>query len=208
MKFISEKHTELYRALNIDAKVYYPTRERLCTDEGTSLLFGSIDGYSSAELSGRIAEWIIDILKLIASNADDSADQMFKEALFRTYTLMNRLAGLILSDDLVIDVITLQRLIGQLLKSTSIPFHGEPVVGVQIMGVLETRNIDFDHVLILSANEGNMPKGVNDTSFIPYGIRKAHELTTVDNKVAIYAYYFLPSHPAGKRRHHIIQQLN
>ena len=58
------------------------------------------------------------------------------------------------------------------------------------MGVLETRNIDFDHVLILSANEGNMPKGVNDTSFIPYGIRKAHELTTVDNKVAIYAYYF------------------
>ena len=190
MKFISQKNTELYRALNIDAKVYYPTRERLCTDEGTSLLFGSIDGYSSAAFSGRIAEWIIDILKLIASNADDSADQMFKEALFRTYTLMNRLAGLILSDDLVIDVITLQRLIGQLLKSTSIPFHGEPVVGVQIMGVLETRNIDFDHVLILSANEGNMPKGVNDTSFIPYGIRKAHELTTVDNKVAIYAYYF------------------
>ncbi len=59
-----------------------------------------------------------------------------------------------------------------------------------MMGVLETRNLDFDHVLLLSCNEGNMPKGVNDTSFIPYSIRKAFGLTTIDHKVAIYSYYF------------------
>lgn len=58
------------------------------------------------------------------------------------------------------------------------------------MGVLETRNLDFDHVLILSCQEGNMPKGVNDSSFIPYSIRKAYGLTTIDHKVAVYAYYF------------------
>ena len=58
------------------------------------------------------------------------------------------------------------------------------------MGVLETRNLDFDHVLLLSCNEGNMPRGVNDTSFIPYAIRKAYGLTTVDQKVAIYQHYF------------------
>ena len=58
------------------------------------------------------------------------------------------------------------------------------------MGVLETRNLDFDHVLLLSCNEGNMPKGVNDSSFIPHSLRHAYELTTVENKVAIYAYYF------------------
>ena len=58
------------------------------------------------------------------------------------------------------------------------------------MGVLETRNLDFDHVLLLSCNEGNMPKGVNDSSFIPHSIRQAYELTTVENKVSIYAYYF------------------
>ena len=58
------------------------------------------------------------------------------------------------------------------------------------MGVLETRNLDFEHVLLLSCNEGNLPKGINDTSFIPYSIRKAYGLTTVDHKVAIYAYYF------------------
>jgi hypothetical protein len=58
------------------------------------------------------------------------------------------------------------------------------------MGVLETRNLDFDHVLLLSCNEGFMPRGVNDTSFIPYAIRKAYGLTTIDHKVAIYQHYF------------------
>jgi CRISPR/Cas system-associated exonuclease Cas4 (RecB family) len=58
------------------------------------------------------------------------------------------------------------------------------------MGVLETRNLDFDHVLVLSCQEGNMPKGVSDSSFIPYSIRKAYGLTTIDHKVAVYAYYF------------------
>jgi RecB family exonuclease len=58
------------------------------------------------------------------------------------------------------------------------------------MRVLETRNLDFDHVLLLSCNEGNMPRGVNDTSFIPYALRKAYGLTTVDYKVAIYQHYF------------------
>lgn len=58
------------------------------------------------------------------------------------------------------------------------------------MGLLETRNLDFDHVLLISCNEGNMPKGVNDSSFIPYSIRKSYGLTVIDNKVAIYAYYF------------------
>ena len=87
-------------------------------------------------------------------------------------------------------MLTLQKLVIQIINSTSIPFHGEPAEGIQVMGILETRNIDFDHVLVLSCNEGNMPKGVNDSSFIPYSIRKAHGLTTIDNKVSIYAYNF------------------
>ena len=106
------------------------------------------------------------------------------------YTLLNRLSSLIDEGNLDVDRITLQRLLLQLIRSTSIPFHGEPAVGIQVMGVLETRNLDFDHLLVLSCNEGNLPKGVNDASFIPYAIRKAYGLTTIDNKVAIFAYYF------------------
>ena len=103
---------------------------------------------------------------------------------------MNRLHELIHSEDLRIQLTTYEKLILQLIQNTSIPFHGEPAEGIQIMGVLETRNLDFDHILILSCNEGNMPKGVNDASFIPYSIREAYGLTTMKHKVAIYAYYF------------------
>lgn len=138
-----------------------------------------------------LLHWLINITQTIATSKSPIIDSpLDTESLFRMYTLLNRLSGLVDSGILMVDVITLQRLIGQLITSTSIPFHGEPAEGIQVMGVLETRNLDFDHVLLLSCNEGNMPRGVNDTSFIPYALRKAYGLTTVDYKVAIYQHYF------------------
>ena len=150
---------------------------------------------------------LLDIVRAIATAStspatpDDEADSSLSpltshlspldhEALFRMYTLLNRVTDLVDSGTLQVDIITLQRLLAQLVQSTTIPVHGEPAEGVQVMGVLETRNLDFDHVLLLSCNEGNMPRGVNDTSFIPYALRKAYGLTTVDHKVAIYQHYF------------------
>ena len=136
-----------------------------------------------------LLEWMRNIIQHIARNIHDD-DPLFQECLFRTYTLLNRLQALVESGDLTVDDNTLQRLLNQLIQSTSVPFHGEPIEGIQIMGVLETRNLDFEHVLLLSCNEGNMPRGVNDTSFIPYTIRDANHMTTIDHKVAIYSYYF------------------
>ena len=112
------------------------------------------------------------------------------EALYRLELILNRLQTLIDSGDLQVSDATLHRLLTQIIASTTIPFHGEPLEGIQIMGVLETRNLDFDHVLLLSCNEGNLPKGITDTSFIPYSIRKAYDLTTADHKVDIYRHYF------------------
>ena len=131
-------------------------------------------------------------LKEIAQkgNNDHINDPLFQESLFRAYTLINRLDELMGNGVLNVTMNTMQRLIGQLIQQTSIPFHGEPAEGLQVMGVLETRNIDFDHVLLLSCGEGMMPRGVNDSSFIPHSIRHAYGLTTVENKVGIYSYYF------------------
>ncbi|MBQ7426941.1 MAG: PD-(D/E)XK nuclease family protein [Prevotella sp.] len=144
--------------------------------------------------NGPLLRWLLVIIRTIAS-ADDSSLFTFHfslhaESCFRMYTILNRVSDLVDSGVLTVDTITLQRLVAQLIQSTTIPFHGEPAEGIQVMGVLETRNLDFDHVLLLSCNEGNMPRGVNDTSFIPYAIRKAYGLTTVDQKVAIYQHYF------------------
>ena len=137
-----------------------------------------------------ILHHIATLIKQVGIATKPEGDALTQESVFRMFTILNRLATLADSGDLLVDNTTLRRLVSQLVSSSSIPFHGEPVVGVQIMGVLETRNIDFDHLLLLSCNEGNMPKGVNDSSFIPYSIRKAHHLTTIDNKVALYSYYF------------------
>lgn len=138
-----------------------------------------------------LAQWLLQTLQLIGVNTKSTVDDpFFQESLFKFYTIVNRLHELMASGDLTTDTTTLRRLLLQIVNSTSIPFHGEPIEGIQIMGVLETRNLDFDHLLLLSCNEGNIPHGINDSSFIPYSVRRAYELTTIDHKVAIYAYYF------------------
>ena len=182
LKYISEQH------------IYYPDTAMLTTDDGLSLVFGT---HCTDNLS--LLRWLMAIVRAIATSPLSTLNSQLStlnsspltdESLFRTYTLLNRLATLMESGDLNVDVITLQRLLTQLVQSVSVPFHGEPAEGVQIMGVLETRNLDFDHLLLLSTNEGNMPRGITDSSFIPYSIRKAFGLTTVDHRVAIYSYYF------------------
>ena len=188
VRYISTNHRELFTEINVTAKNFFIDIDTLSKDEGLALVFGNAEACEPSIL--QLLQWILSILKHIAKNAKDVDDQFFKESLFNIYTIMNRLYTLVSSGDLTVNITTFQRVLRQILQTTNIPFHGEPAVGVQYMGVLETRNIDFEHLLLLSCNEGNMPKGVNDTSFIPYNIRKAHGLTTIDNKVAIYAYYF------------------
>ena len=172
----------------VEAVMRHPYIALLQQDEARQLVIAKED----------LLPWIAAILKRIAVSSASvsggspagSSDPLLQESLFRAYTLINRLQSLTASGDLRVDDTTLQRLIGQLIQSTSVPFHGEPAEGLQVMGVLETRNLDFDHVVLLSCNEGNMPRGVNDSSFIPSAIRKAYGLTTIDHKTAIYSYYF------------------
>lgn len=180
-KYISPLAAELVAKLNTE-HTYYPTVEALSVDEGMKLVFGTL----TDDLLGLLT----DIVSLVASHVSETDDPLLQESLFGAYTLLNRLHELVQSGDLQVSGPTLDSLIITIMRSTSIPFHGEPAVGLQVMGVLETRNLDFSHLLLLGCNEGNMPKGVDDSSFIPHAIRKAYGLTTIDYKVAVYAYYF------------------
>ena len=76
------------------------------------------------------------------------------------------------------------------MESVTMPFHGEPVTDIQIMGVLETRLLDFDRLLLLNVEEGVIPQRQNDLSFIPFYLRKAYHMQTSDEKATIYAYNF------------------
>ena len=209
-RFISSRYADLLEKLE-EQKRFYPSRDFLSMDgdEGLSLLFRNLEEQTAEATQNsynkQLISYLLDILRMIGTQAKDLNDPLFHESLYRTYTLLNRLQELITSGDLEVDTITLERLIQQLIQTTSIPFHGEPAEGIQVMGVLETRNLDFDHILVLSCNEGKIPKGVNDSSFIPYSLRKAYGLTTVENKVAIFAYYF---HSMLQRAHDITLTYN
>ena len=84
----------------------------------------------------------------------------------------------------------LQRLIRRHLEQITLPFHGEPVTDLQIMGVLETRTLDFRHLLLLNVEEGVIPASQPDKSFLPYYLRKAYGLQTHDERASVYAYNF------------------
>ena len=165
---------------------YFPTHRQLSADALTTLLFAPPQPLCQCE---NLLQWLCDVMKAIARNPAD--DVLREESIFTTYTRLNRLLSLARSGDMRVDINTLQHLVAQLMQQLSVPLHGEPAEGLQVMGLLETRNLDFRHLLILSAQEGNLPRGVNDSSLIPYSLRRAYGLTTPDHKVAIYAYYFL-----------------
>lgn len=112
------------------------------------------------------------------------------EALFTIYTVLTRFSDLVSNRTLAVQVPMLRKLLKQVLRRQTIAFHGEPVGGLQIMGVLETRCLDFDRVLILSADDNHMPRSQSDNSFIPYFLREAYGLTTQKHNAAVYAYYF------------------
>lgn len=89
-----------------------------------------------------------------------------------------------------LSVVMLFKLIRQVIRRRSMPFHGEPAIGLQVMGMLETRCLDFRHVLLLSTGEGILPQKATEASFIPFTIRSAYRLTTYVKKTAVFAYYF------------------
>jgi len=194
--FLSPRSSDLCEHL-LSRHRYYPHRDELTLDEGLRLLFRDLNAtvpstHTPYDRNIVVNRWILDILRHVAMEARQAPQQdpLTHESLFRAYTLVNRLQSLIESGDLRVDPTTYQRLMRQVMSSVSIPFHGEPAVGLQVMGVLETRNLDFDHLLVLSCNEGNMPKGLDSPSFIPHSIRSAFGLPTMEHKVGIYAYYF------------------
>jgi Inactivated superfamily I helicase len=120
----------------------------------------------------------------------DPYSGLYNESVFRTFQTLNRLSGLISTGELELEKTTFVRLLRKLLSTVKIPFHGEPIKGLQVMGVLETRALDFKNLLLLSVNEGFMPGGNSENSFIPEFIRKHFGLNTIEDQDSIYAYYF------------------
>ena len=102
----------------------------------------------------------------------------------------NRLQALITTHHYLESLQTLKSLYKQIIGTASVPFIGEPLKGLQIMGVLETRTLDFENIMILGVNEGVLPSGKSTNSFIPNDLKRFHQMPLYGDKDAVYAYHF------------------
>lgn len=170
----------------VQNNIFYPTLLEL-KDE---LIF------SHASTTENLAKYLLEIIQKVGYSYENTSPEtdpyagLYQESIFRAYQTINRIYGLISTGNLKIEKNTFLRLLKKLLSTVQIPFHGEPVKGLQVMGVLETRTLDFKNVLMLNTNEGFMPANTNDNTFIPQFLRTHFEMSTIDHQDSIYAYYF------------------
>jgi hypothetical protein len=112
------------------------------------------------------------------------------EYVFRFNELFNELIRLNSEHEHIQDISTLYSIYKELLSSETLDFQGEPLQGLQIMGMLESRVLDFETVIISSVNEGILPAGKSNNSFIPFDVKLENNLPTYKEKDAVYTYHF------------------
>ena len=137
--------------------------------------------------------YLVNILIQVRESFESNGDESYffeKEFSIVFYKLLNRLKDIFTERDLVVTPSILKRILKYYSQFEKIPFSGEPLEGLQMMGLLETRNLDFENVIILCANEGQLPSGGTLNSFIPYNVRKAFGLPNIETQDAIYSYLF------------------
>lgn len=114
------------------------------------------------------------------------------ESNYQMHKIINQIRKLV-SDglgDIPVTLKLIRLLMRRMIENCSMPFHGEPICDIQVQGVLETRTLDFDKLLLLNVEEGVVPQSKSDISFIPYYLRKYYHMQTNDERATVYAYNF------------------
>ena len=147
----------------------------------------------------QYSSYLVNVLSAIATGASSSDDDspeknnsgLLNEQFYRTVLIINKLDAIIRNETIAFSQSTYMRLLDRMIRLQTIPFLGEPLSGIQIMGILETRSLDFKNLIILSVNEGIMPSVSSPaSSYIPFSLREAFGLPSVNHQESIYAYHF------------------
>lgn len=132
---------------------------------------------------------IRDVLLAEKKNKNNSAE-IDIEYLFNYAVIISKIKDMLGEYNFIKDIKTLKKIFIGLTETATIPFYGEPLKGLQIMGMLETRSLDFENIILLSANENILPAGKFQNTFVPYDIRNEMGLSTYKQKESIFAYHF------------------
>jgi len=178
---ISKEGAEAIRQIKEEGR-YYIEASKFGSDPVLNAIFRKA-GESAAE----IEDYLLSLIALIAGKLKEIDDMAIELDFAREFYLaVKRLQSV----QLDIAPATFYRLLSKLVAGASVPFKGEPLEGLQIMGPLETRALDFDNVIILSCNEGVFPRHSVSASFVPPELRRAFGLPTYEFQDAVWAYYF------------------
>jgi hypothetical protein len=149
--------------------------------------------FSGVSDAASLCTYLREVLRYILSKLKEREDDRFvaleEEYILLMLTRLNKLSEH-MGRGAPIEIQTFVRLLRKLTSGLRVPFIGEPLAGLQVMGILESRLLDFDHVIMLSMNEDTMPGASDTSSFIPYSLRFAYGLPVREDMDAIYAYYF------------------
>ncbi len=139
--------------------------------------------------------YFLGILEQLYRLSGDSEENLIvRELIYHIYLAMEKLQAALLeveqTDSAAVSPVVFFRLMNQYLGQLSVPFEGEPLSGLQVMGILETRCLDFENLVIIGLNEEIWPRAYTAPSLIPYNLRKSFGLPGIDDQDAMYAYYF------------------
>jgi len=191
-ELISEADREIIKDITEENLVMVPS-DRFSHSEGLANIF--IKAASPASFS----EYLKSVLSLVASAgsgngeeswSDSTGKNIRNEFIYRVMLSINRLDAVTGSPELGLTLNTWISLLERLLRNQSVPFSGEPLSGIQVMGILETRTLDFRNLVILSVNEGILPALTSASSFIPFSLREAFGLPSINHRESVYAYHF------------------
>ncbi len=140
----------------------------------------------------ELSAYLLSVIDAISGTSDAVDESAFRvEFLSVVYDALQRVQNVVEQCGIDIPESVYRSLVRRHLQAERIPFTGEPLKGLQIMGILETRNLDFKNVILLSMTDNNFPGSrATDRSFIPYSLRYGFKIPTVEHHEGVYAYYF------------------
>ena len=150
------------------------------------LLFDRWD--NNAGVLNRLSDILLTLKGFLST--DDDEDKIAKAFLYSIFKIINKLINYYEAHPQMDNLSVLHSVYKQVIELAEVSFEGEPLSGLQIMGVLESRVLDFENVIITSVNEGKLPTGKTQNSFIPYDVKRELGLPTYKEKDAIYSYHF------------------
>ncbi len=177
------------REINVNNRVFLSTSELLEISEDHDL-FKTLFTRWNKDDSTQIIQSFYDLIDLLREVYKDYKNALETEYLYLFYTLLKQFEQTIADRPEPLGLYTLRSFLYDLIRNTRIPFSGEPVSDLQILGMLETRALDFERIIILSLNEGTLPQAKRQNSLIPFDIAREVGLPTHLHQEAVMSYHF------------------